>query len=638
MAKKKNYKRRVIPDGAVSKQTIDLVKQTNYSPLFFWKNSWLEISILALFSCILYFQSISYGYLLDDKIVITENAFTKKGFNGISEILTTESFQGYFGEQKDLVAGARYRPLSIVSFAVEYGIAKSLKPGISHFINILLYALCSIFLYRTLLLLFPFDSTKSRWLQFAFLASLLWLTHPVHSEAVANIKGRDEIMSLLFALLALIYSVKFSIRDKGVYLILAGIAFFLGLLSKEGAITFLGIIPLSLYFFTKTKSKQYLYIISSLFAATIAYLIIRYNVIGYFLSSGKEITDLMNNPFYGMSGAEKSATIMYTLVEYLRLSFFPLTLTHDYYPFHIPTVNWGNWKVLLSLLLHLSLAFFALKGLKKKTIPAFAILFYAFALSIASNVFFPVGTFMNERFIFTATIGACIGIGWVLLIFLPDKFGPRYKYLYTGLFILLVTFFSVRTLIRVPVWESAMSLNKAAVKVSVNSARANCFMGTALFNMYRETTDQNEKSSLLDEAEFYINKSADLFPAYNNANVMIAGIAAEKYKVDRDLDRLLNEFKRVIQYRPETEFIHQYLDYVNERNTGQKMIDFYLDASRVIDVSVPNRPAWRVKYLQYAYSIDPNNKLVNLELGKIFEQAGNAKQADFHYSKAGGRN
>ena len=104
-------------------------------------------------SIAIYFQTSSYGYVLDDAIVIEDNNYTKKGFGGIWEIMTTESMQGYFGEQKNLVQGNRYRPLSLVSFAVEYGIFGDKNPGFSHFINILLYALSCILLMRCFQLL-----------------------------------------------------------------------------------------------------------------------------------------------------------------------------------------------------------------------------------------------------------------------------------------------------------------------------------------------------------------------------------------------------------------------------------------------------------------------------------------------------
>ena len=66
----------------------------------FWKQYWLSGLMIFLFSTLLYVSTSSFDYVLDDKIVYTENAYTKDGFKGIKKILSTESFEGYFGEQK----------------------------------------------------------------------------------------------------------------------------------------------------------------------------------------------------------------------------------------------------------------------------------------------------------------------------------------------------------------------------------------------------------------------------------------------------------------------------------------------------------------------------------------------------------
>ena len=77
-----------------------------------------ELLLLAL-AGILYLNTLSNGYALDDKIVISNNQFTQQGFGGIIDHLTNESFVGFFGTQKELVAGARYRPLSLITFSIE---------------------------------------------------------------------------------------------------------------------------------------------------------------------------------------------------------------------------------------------------------------------------------------------------------------------------------------------------------------------------------------------------------------------------------------------------------------------------------------------------------------------------------------
>lgn len=113
----------------------------------FWQKPIFPGLLFVLLSLGLYWQSVGFGYVLDDTIVLDENKFVAKGFSGIWDILSKESFTGYFGEQKNLVAGARYRPLSIVSFAIEQQILGK-NPWFSHLINILLYAICGWLIYR----------------------------------------------------------------------------------------------------------------------------------------------------------------------------------------------------------------------------------------------------------------------------------------------------------------------------------------------------------------------------------------------------------------------------------------------------------------------------------------------------------
>lgn len=138
-------------------------KQASYTNLDFspgfWARKWKEALIIPLLAFGLYWMCLPYGYVLDDQIVITDNQYTKKGIDGIWDILRTESFSGYFGGQQDLVAGARYRPLSIVSFAIEQSVFGD-SPFIRHFINILLYGLLGLLIFRIFSILLP-DKEKN---------------------------------------------------------------------------------------------------------------------------------------------------------------------------------------------------------------------------------------------------------------------------------------------------------------------------------------------------------------------------------------------------------------------------------------------------------------------------------------------
>src|SRR5690606_34064443 len=103
------------------------------------------------------------------------------------------------------------------------------------------------------------------------------------------------------------------------------------------------------------------------------------------------------------------------------------------------------------------------------------------------NILFPVGTFMNERFLFISSAAFTMVIAWLLVDRLPHLL-PNKGGLLLGLSLgaLILAGYMMRTYTRVPVWENAMTLNRAAIAVSPNSARANTFMTTALYKEYQQ--------------------------------------------------------------------------------------------------------------------------------------------------------
>ena len=77
-------KKKVIyqPQPVASVEAPSTVSQS-FNPLFPSGNYKLLAGIVFILAFGIYFNSISNGYALDDGIVITENAFTKKGIAGI---------------------------------------------------------------------------------------------------------------------------------------------------------------------------------------------------------------------------------------------------------------------------------------------------------------------------------------------------------------------------------------------------------------------------------------------------------------------------------------------------------------------------------------------------------------------------
>ena len=575
------------------------------------KNKYILLGITIL-SFFLYGNTLQNGYALDDTLVLTQNQFTKKGFSGLDDIFAYDSFVGFFGKEKNLVAGGRYRPLSLASLAVETEFF-GLNPFISHFINIILYILTCYLLY--LVLANMISTNDKKWYSsIPLLATFLFLIHPIHTEVVANIKGRDEMMTLLGALISMWVIIKYAEERKThiklLMLVLSGISFFLALLSKENAITFLAIIPAALYVFKRYSVGKIFKLMVPVILASAVFLIIRQKVLG--VSISMPIDELLNDPFLHATISEKYATIMYTLGIYVKLLFFPHPLTYDYYPYHIEIVNWSNIVVLLSTLIYIVITIYAVVGTLKKETGGFAALLYIASLSIVSNLVFPIGTFMNERFVFISSIGFTIGLSLVL-IFVINKLvkdeKARQISLYTFLFIVF-TLSSIKVISRNTAWKDDLTLFTTDVKTSYNSAKSTCSAGGKLYETAKDMKDSVAKFKMLDQSVMYLHRAIDIHPTYTDA-LLLLGNALFEYKM---YDSTIYYYKRITIRAPYFEKIYENLPIV---------------LSRVKD------PDFKIKTYEFFDSIKKNDYDINYQLGAIWgKEKGNIPKAISYLEKA----
>ena len=286
------------------------------------------------------------------------------------------------------------------------------------------------------------------------------------------------------------------------------------------------------------------------------------------------------------------------------------------------------WESVVSLLGYVAMGLFALIGLKRKDIFAYCAAFYLATLSIVSNVFFSVGTFMNERFVYLSSVGFCLMIGYFIVKVIPKwiPLGARKVNIVSlVLIVLLSAGYSVRTILRVPDWKSPLSLNSSAIKVSPNSARANLFMGTALFNKSKELPKDNpERKENMYKAQWYVQKAVRIVPNYYSAIHMLSGLDAEIYGYDNNLDTLLLKFKSYMPYRNELNvedvktgavFMDLYLQYLNNPANAPALIPFYKDIVPIFTEKKDYKNAQR--YLNMALQIAPQDPWFNEKMAKV---------------------
>ncbi len=504
MAKKQSQKKRVAPPKPTPKKKATWLKMWRFG--------------LSLIALLLYVNTIGHEYALDDAIVITQNDFVQQGIAGLPDLFSGDTFLGFFGEQKNLVAGGRYRPLTLATFAIEQSIFGG-DPHISHAINALLYALCVWIIFETLLLLLSKKVKRESAIFIAGAATLLFAIHPLHTEAVANIKGRDEIMTMLFAMTTL-YSVARSVWENKLFWLIGGaVAFIAALFCKENAAPFVVLIPLALWLFGKTELKKLILPTGILFGGFLIYFAARTAALGG-LGFGDPSLNLMNNPFVKLVGnqwelmtfLERLPTILYTWGKYIQLIIFPWELTHDYYPRHVRIYSWGDWQVIVSLLVYLGGFGYAAWRIFNRKIDGYGILFYLLTFSIVSNLVFAIGTTMGERFVFMPLLGLCVfGAYWL------ERLYRKLPWAALGFLLIALLADSVHTIWRNTAWKNNKTLFLTDVKISSNSAKLCNAVAGEYSQMATAQTDLIEQKRLADSIIVYADRAIEVYPSYANA-------------------------------------------------------------------------------------------------------------------------
>jgi len=501
------------------------------------KEKWKPYFLFTILVFALYGNTLGHSYTGDDAVYITSNKFTQQGIKGIPDLcrydmnyglllskdagLTVDKFNEMMNAFGNDGGNRRFRPLSYITFALEvtfFGkeitapntnnqVRYKGNPPVSHFINILLY-LCSAFLFFSILCVLISKKNSSleegsgmspseheKWyFSFPLIVTLLYLCHPIHTEIVANVKSRAEIMALLGALGALWFTLKYVDTHKYRTLLFSGLCLFGGLLSKENTIIFLAIIPLTLYYFTDSNLRKIMISIAPLLVAIVVFFLLRIRVLGWSFTA-EIFPDIMNEPFVFATTGDMLATISVTLLHYVRLLIFPYTLTYDYSARHIEIVGWSNPFALFSLLFYVSIGLYAVYGMiKKKDVFSYAIWLYLIPLSVVSNLFYRMGTLMNERFIYFSSLGFAMLTGWVIYKYIPKvpSLNWHTKRVAMGILTFVLCLYAAKTISRNRVWKDNFTLFTTDVKTSKNGAMANNHAGMVYMLKAMNPDDSDE--------------------------------------------------------------------------------------------------------------------------------------------------
>lgn len=516
--------------------TTDLARQEKQNKL----RNLVFYLIIAGFSWVLYGNTVYNYYNFDDYRVIENNVQAQKGLSAIPEIFSTP-----YADESGLKFG--YRPIVRVSFALDYELfgnielnGKNALPYVCHAMNVFYFMIALLILFTVLRRIFrnfnPF---------FPFLIVIIYMAHPLHTEIVASLKSRDEILNLIFCSLALLQFIKWANREKMLNLVWGVLFFILAILSKLTAFSFILIFPLTLYFFTEIRKKRLINF--SIVVAIIAVLAAAIPII--LVSDFNRTIWFMENPLVNEGFFTKVATGFYVLLLYLKKLVFPEPLLFYYGYNMIPVKSLANGSVILSLLIYIGMFAVAIWRFKEKHLISYIILFFLITIAMFSNILMPVPGIMGDRFMFFPALAFSMFVVW--LLFWLFRLGLREKNIKTMrlvpvlivTLVVIVPFTSITTE-RNKDWRTKIDLYENDIKDLDNSVKAHDMYATEIIRQVTAVV-QSEPINVVKfqmpairKAIKHYNRAIDIYPKHYSSYYNLGFIYSE----------FLNEYTRAIEY------------------------------------------------------------------------------------------
>ena len=491
------------PLGKVKKNQLSSIRYHLY------RNRILSLLVFLL-AFALYGNTIGNEYGFDDHLVTKGNALEVQGLKGIPEIFS----QSYI-ETEEIQTG--YRPMVKLSYALEYAVFKG-NPHVSHFLNTLMYAVLCVLLFLMLrAILYPLH------IILPFLAIIIFTVHPIHTEVVASLKNRDELLSLLFTTLSIWCFLKFSSVGKKWTLILGIILFYFAVLSKINAVALIAILPLIFFYFAHSNIPR-----SAMVFGTIGALVaVHFIIVIPALAGYERPFDYYENPIPHLESLnDRLGTATMGLWIYLEKLTLPLHLKFYYGYAEIEPTGLGDIKVILALVVYTAIMILGVLGLIRKHPFSFGAFFFLFHMFILSNYVKYIPGVVVERGAFAASLGFSIMLAWLLIkvtgVDLTSRFqGIKLSLKWAIPLFLFVGFSSFQTIHRNAVWYDTFSLVHHDIQYLQKSAKANQVYAALLRQQYldqKEMLSIPQQEALLEQIDHHFITAIRIAPEWVEPN------------------------------------------------------------------------------------------------------------------------
>lgn len=373
-----------------------------------------------------------------------------------------------------------HRPLTTWTFALDYA-AHGLAPLGYHLGNVVAHAAVTA-------LVVPVALAVGTPLPAAGLGALLFAVHPIHTEAVASVVGRAELLAAALGLVTLLLARRLDGTPRPAAVVAATAATYaLAIASKEHVAALVAVVPLadllladagSLARFRERLAGRRLALYAALAAVTVAYLVVRRVALGDLIGAGGVVApSRWQNPAAGVAWWRRVLTALYLQGRAMGLLVLPVGLTADYSYRTIPVVeSIAEPRAIAGLALVAALAALGVWCWRTGRWRACFWLAFAWLVSLpVSNLPFPIGTIFAERALYLPSVAFCVVAGELLAL----RRGP-------WLVALIVAAGAIGTWSRNRAWHDELSLAEATAEASPESTQAHRLLGWAYASRGRE--------------------------------------------------------------------------------------------------------------------------------------------------------
>ncbi|MAE76387.1 MAG: hypothetical protein CMJ85_05935 [Planctomycetes bacterium] len=465
----------------------------------------LGLAFVILATFLAFSPSLDNGFAMDDR-AIARSTYDDGRPNPmvgrvlpLGEYFTSHYWRGH-KEASDL-----YRPVTVLSYALcnAAGRDEASQAFVQHAVNLTLHliATLAVFLLARSIRLGPIG---------ALVAAGGFGVHALHSEAVAAVSGRAELLAFCFGALG---TLAFASRRRLAGGTVAAALLFLALCSKESAIAWIGF--LAVHTLARHEAIPLRLIVRAAWQAALvavlalgAFLVLRDGALAETVA-GHRVLYLVNPIAH-----EDTGTRLITAISVLGLGLYktvlPFSLSSDYGVAVLPILHTvTDWRFLLAVIVLVTCLYGGLASVRRRP-PLFVAtaIFFGFSF-LTSNVPIAIGTMFGERLYYTPCLGFAVAAAWVV---------TRPKRWRVAAFILLGVWSAASIVVardRSASWRDNRTLFLRDAETQPRSARL--LVGAAAF------APPTDKARMLERA-------IALFPGYPTALANLAGLRQAQQK------------------------------------------------------------------------------------------------------------